>query len=92
MIAAQEDLRRISLRQEDKEMELRELHHRHDQDAIDKNNHIKQLEEKLFLLEKDLERSSRFKSELPKIDELLKDIQRLEGSELSLKLQITNHE
>ena len=38
------------------------------------------------------QRQSRVKSELPKFEELIKEIQKLENIELTLKLQISNYE
>ena len=73
-------------------MELRELSHKNEEKLIMKNNEVKRLEEKLMTVEKENHRNSRYRSELPKIEELLREIQKLEGNELTLKLQISDYE
>lgn len=57
-----------------------------------KTNEIRKLEEKIMILEKEVQRSSKSKSEAMKYEELVKEIQRLEGVELAMRLQINTYQ
>jgi hypothetical protein len=87
----QEELRRTQLQLEEKNMELREANHKSEERVLFKSSEIKRLEEKVSILEKEAQRSSRAKPDL-RYDELIKEIHRLEGVELTLKLQISTYE
>lgn len=73
-------------------MELREISHRAEEKVMLKANEIRKLEEKIMILEKEVQRSSKSKSEAMKYEELVKEIQRLEEVELAMRLQINTYQ
>ncbi len=89
---AQEQLRKINLQYEELQNENKTIKYQQEEIIITKNEQLKKTEEKLALFEMEYQRQSRVKSELPKFEELIKEIQRLENIELTLKLQISNYE
>lgn len=89
---AQEQLRKINLQYEELQNENKAIKYQQEEIIITKNEQLKKTEEKLALFEMEYQRQSRVKSELPKFEELIKEIQKLENIELTLKLQISNYE
>ena len=82
----------MQLQTDEKSMELREVSHKAEEKVMLKTNEIRKLEEKIMILEKELHRSSKSKAEAMKYEELVKEIQRLEGVELAMRLQINTYQ